>query len=154
MEEINIPPRSSEYIISSIAALSIAAIDLILLIQYRTIFGPLVPPLSLLILFGIGFSLIPTLANLRIRYILTEDRLIVRRAIGGDSILLKNVERAYPHRLSHYRHHLLNLNPAHTVRDGVMVETADGKRLFISPSNREEFTTKIETERWRSQESV
>lgn len=146
-EETQTPPRSSEYVFSSAIALSIGAIDLLLLAQYTTIFGSLVQPLTVLIIIATALSIIPVIANFRVRYTLTEDSLIVRKAIGSNTVPLQDIESAYPHRLSHHQHFLLNLNPAHTIRDGVMIEKTDGKRLFISPRNREEFITKIEARR-------
>ncbi len=143
MGEVSTPPRSVDYIVSSIVSFSIGAVDLFLIFRFETIFGSLATELSLVVLVAMAISLLPAVAQIRIKYVLTGKSLIVQHLLGKDEIMLKDIARIDPHRLSYSRHILWNFNPAHTTQNGLMIEALTGRKLFISPKDPEKFAAKI-----------
>lgn len=148
LEETNIPPRSLTYTLTFFIAMGLGIIDAVLLLQFSAI-AQIYPtslistPLIAALAVSLALTSLTLLGHLKVKYTLTDDRLIIKRLFSREVIPLENIRRVTPNRLGRSMLLLEDFNPSYTIRDGLLIETLDGKKHFISPSNREDFAKKI-----------
>ena len=144
MEEVNTPPRSIEYLFTSSLVLALGAVDLALMLQFASFFDvQSILAMIVLIIVLFSFSLIMLMIHFRVKYVITDDRLVIKQLFSERKILLKDIKEVSRHKLGYLRNLLWEIYPTYTIREGVMIKMNSGAQIFISPSGRDDFIGKI-----------
>lgn len=144
MEDVYTPPRSMEYIFTSSLILGLGAVDLTLTLQFAAVLGmSSTLTMIVLIIALFSFSLITLMAHFRVKYVITDDKLVIRQLFGEKEILLKDIIEARKHKLGYFQNLLLEIHPTYTVKDEIMIRMNNGTHVFVSPRGREDFIRKI-----------